>query len=132
MAFVVDASITLTWAFPDEGDVRADIALERFEREAGFVPALWWFEVRNALIAGERRKRIDADATTVFVRQLARLPIVIDREPDEVTALALARKYKLSVYDAVYLELAGRLTAPLATCDDALTKAARAEHIALL
>jgi len=132
MAFVVDASITLTWAFPDEADERADIALELFERDAGFVPALWWFEVRNALIAGERRKRFDADATTAFLFQLARLPIVIDREPDEVTALALARKYKLSVYDAVYLELAGRLTAPLATCDAALTKAARAERLALI
>ncbi|MGH6869132.1 MAG: type II toxin-antitoxin system VapC family toxin [Methylocella sp.] len=132
MPFVVDASIALSWAFPDEADARADRALAQLEHEAGVAPALWWYEVRNALIAGERRNRLDPVATTAFLRQLAWLPITLDRTPDETAALDLARRHKLSIYDAVYLELAGRLSAPLATCDVALTKAARAERIGLI
>jgi predicted nucleic acid-binding protein len=132
MPFVVDASIVLTWAFPGESDGRADIALELLEHEAALAPALWWFEVRNALIAGERRNRFDAAATAAFLLNLTRLPVTIDRAPDEASVLGLARRHNLSVYDAAYLELAGRLSAPLATCDQALTKAARSEQIVLI
>ena len=40
-------------------------------------------------------------------------------------ALALAREHGLSAYDAVYLELAIRAGAPLATLDNILRAAAR-------
>jgi predicted nucleic acid-binding protein len=39
--------------------------------------------------------------------------------------LQLARRYKLSAYDASYLELALRLGLPLATLDEDLQKAAK-------
>jgi predicted nucleic acid-binding protein len=39
--------------------------------------------------------------------------------------LPLAREYNLSAYDAAYLELSIRHSAPLATLDDRLEKAAR-------
>ena len=39
--------------------------------------------------------------------------------------LQLARRYKLSAYDASYLELALRLGMPLATLDEDLKKAAK-------
>ena len=45
--------------------------------------------------------------------------------------MALARKHKLTVYDAAYLELAKREGLPLATVDRALEKAAIAEGVAL-
>jgi len=41
--------------------------------------------------------------------------------------LNLARKHRLTAYDAAYLELALRLDLPLATVDDRLMRAARAE-----
>lgn len=55
MAFVLDASIALAWAFPDEQSDVADTALTLLRTEQGLVSALWWFEMCNALIAGERR-----------------------------------------------------------------------------
>ena len=45
--------------------------------------------------------------------------------------MALARKRKLTVYDAAYLELAKREALPLATLDRDLETAAIAEGVAL-
>jgi hypothetical protein len=46
--------------------------------------------------------------------------------------MTLARKHRLSVYDASYLELAQRETLPLATRDADLIRAARAETLSLI
>jgi predicted nucleic acid-binding protein len=56
----------------------------------------------------------------------------VDRLPDEAGVLRLARTYRLSVYDASYLELALREAVPLATMDAALAAAARAEQAPLV
>jgi hypothetical protein len=45
----------------------------------------------------------------------ARLRIDLDRQADGEIVLALARAHRLTPYDAAYLELAGRIGAPLAT-----------------
>jgi predicted nucleic acid-binding protein len=96
------------------------------------VPALWWFEVRNTLIVGERRGRLDAIQTTEILAQIEALPISRDREPDSEAVLALARAHRLTVYDAAYLELALRADLPLATLDRQLAAAARAVRVPLL
>jgi hypothetical protein len=46
--------------------------------------------------------------------------------------MALARKHRLTVYDAGYLELALRQDLPLATLDADLIDAARAEAVPLI
>jgi predicted nucleic acid-binding protein len=46
--------------------------------------------------------------------------------------LALARRYRLTFYDAAYLELAQREGMPLATLDQELAIAARAEGVTLI
>ena len=48
------------------------------------------------------------------------------------STLVLARKHRLSSYDAAYLELAMRLQLPLATLDRALAAAGRAEGLDVL
>jgi predicted nucleic acid-binding protein len=51
------------------------------------------------------------------------LPVLQDVQPagDHVSnVLPLAREYNLSAYDAAYLELSIRHSAPLATLDDTL------------
>jgi predicted nucleic acid-binding protein len=129
MAFVLDASITACWAFEDEGHPHADLAYRRIRTEEAVVPSLWWFEVRNILVVNERRKRITESGTTSFLRELARLPIRLDRSPVEGEVLRLAREHRLSVYDAAYLELARREGLALATLDRDLANAARAEGV---
>lgn len=60
MALVIDASVTLGWYFPDETNPTAEAVRRRFATDSAVAPGLWWYEIRNALIAGERRGRIDA------------------------------------------------------------------------
>lgn len=129
MPFVVDASIAAAWCFPDEDHSAANAALRRLVDEEGFVPALWWFEIRNILVVGERRGRIDAAGTAQFLADLRGLPIRVDSAPDSETVLALARKHNLTAYDAAYLELARRIGGSLATLDRALLAAAAAEGV---
>jgi predicted nucleic acid-binding protein len=132
MPFVLDASIVACWAFLDEEHPVADLALERIRLDEVHVPALWWFEVRNILITNERRKRITERDTAGFLRGLARLRVTIDRSPDETEVLMLARRHRLSVYDASYLELARRDGILLASLDRALVAAAPSIGVNLL
>jgi predicted nucleic acid-binding protein len=132
MRFVLDASVAVAWAFADEEHPVADAALALIRNDEGCVPSLWWFEIRNVLIVNERRGRLRETDTALFLRNLARLPIVVDRAPEEAAVLTLARRHGLTVYDASYLELAQRHAAPLATLDVALTQAAQRENISLI
>lgn len=129
---VLDASITACWLLPDETHESADLVEKRLLAERGHVPALWWFEVRNLLIVAERRGRIDAEWTARSLALLAVAPIDIHDNADDAALLELARKHRLTVYDAAYLELARRKGLPLATLDAELIAAARAERIALI
>jgi len=132
MPFVLDASVAACWAFDDEDHPAAALALERIRGDEARVPALWWFEVRNVLVVNERRGRLTEADTAAFLRRVSRLGVTIDHSPEEAAVLALARRHRLSVYDASYLELAQREALPLATLDAELARAARAEGVAVL
>ena len=122
--FVLDASVAVAWLLDDEDEVRAAAALARIETEVALVPQFWHLEVRNALLGAERRGRICVDEVNARMRGLTELPVRTDTESQIGTAFALARTHGLSMYDAVYLELAQRSDAPLATLDNALARAA--------
>ena len=132
MGFVLDASVTASWFLPDEDDRDALEAWDRSATEEVWVPLHWWFEVRNTMLMGERRGRISEVLTARSLNRLSLLPITIEARPDETEVLDLARRHRLTFYDAVYLELAGRKRVPLATLDSDLVAAARAERIPLV
>lgn len=132
MAFVIDASVTVSWAFYDENHPVANTALLSLSAERAHVPSLWWFEVRNSLLVNERRSRTSEAGVNAFLQDLRHLTIHIDRDPDETTVLTLARRHRLTVYDAGYLELALRFGLPLASLDGDLRRAATASGVALL
>lgn len=131
MPFIIDASVVLARPLGDCNST-AELALTRLEQEEALAPAQWWFEVRNVIVVNERRGRITELASTGFLRDLSRLAILLDRSPDEATVMALARRHRLTVYDAAYLELALREGLPLATLDTALAEAARREGVDVL
>lgn len=130
--FVLDASVAAAWLFDDEDNPRASAALTRLEEEPALVPQVWHLEIRSALIGAERRGRIRADEIEDSLRRIGELPIRTDTEPDLGAAFALARARRLSMYDALYLELARRYEAALATLDAALASAALAEGVVLI
>jgi len=132
MSIVVDSSIVGCWCFPDESSPVADAVLSTVTVDEVVVPAIWWFEVRNLVVTGERHGRMDPTGTATFLADLETLSIRIDRAPVGDAVVALARAHRLTVYDAAYLELAGRLGAPLATLDRKLAAAARAAGVPLV
>ncbi len=91
-----------------------------------------WFEIRNLFVMNERRGRIDSARADQALALLGGLPIEVDRgsEPDALTAIA--RRYRLTVYDAAYLELAHRRALPLASLDEAMRAAGRKLGIVLV
>jgi len=126
---VLDCSLALAFGLPDERSDRADEFLERLsDRYDVWVPALWWYEVSNALRVARRRKRITDAQLTRLVDLYGRLPL----RTDALIAGGAFQRYtdlgedqKLSSYDAAYLELAARRGLGLATLDTDLAKAAR-------
>ncbi len=132
MPFVLDASVTACWVFRDEEHPVADFARDHLLDDGAVVPSLWWFEIRNILVVNERRGRLRENDSARFLLAVARLGIVQDRTPDEAEVLRLARRHRLSVYDAAYLELALRNRAGLATLDAQLVRAAQEEGVSLV
>lgn len=132
MAFVLDASVTVSWFLPDEEHSDALEAWRRSAAEEVCVPLHWWFEVRNTMLMGERKNRISERMTTRSLGRLSLLPITVEPRPDEADVLDLARRRRLTFYDAAYLELAQRKGLPLATLDRELVAAARSEGVELV
>ena len=126
---VLDASVTANWLLGDEFDPRAAAALDLLGQAGAFVPQLWHYEVRNVLLVAERRGRLLKEQTRERLDSLTGLPIFIDQEPDLHSALDMAREHDLSFYDALYLELAKRRRAALATLDAKLARAALTEGL---
>ena len=125
---VVDASVALAWCFPDEASEYADRVLVALKGQTLVVPAVWGLEITNALLTGERRKRLKQPEILRFVALLEGLSILQDGQAVSQSVnnvLALARHYGLSAYAAAYLELAIRHSVPLATLDRNLQKAAQ-------
>lgn len=131
MPFVVDVSVMASWHFPDEQSAESDVILRKLDGEIVLVPGHWWFELRNALLMGERRGRATQEATMAFLADLRDLTISVAPLQDDAVVWSLARKYRLTFYDAAYLELAQREGVPLATFDGDLIVAACAEGVAL-
>ena len=101
-------------------------------QDTAFVPQLWHLEVRNGLIIAERRGRLSATRMKECLEALKWLPIQTDSEVVLEMVISLSRMHKLSVYDAVYLELAKRRNAALASLDAVLLRATAKEGVRLL
>ncbi|HTV34220.1 MAG TPA: type II toxin-antitoxin system VapC family toxin [Methylocella sp.] len=126
MSLVIDAALTLTWYFEDEATPATDELLDTVARNGAVVPPLWRLEVANGFQSSIRRKRIDVAYRDASLADLGQLPIVIDGDTDAhiwTTALWLSDRYRLTIYDACYLELAQRRNLPLATLDQELRDA---------
>lgn len=129
---VLDASVAVAWLLGEQDSSTAEPVLLRLESDEALVPQLWHLEVRNSLLVASRRGRLSPDTPAERLDALRNLPIHTDSGPDLSLAFVLAQKHNLSFYDAVYLELAKRHSAPIATLDKALARAAGIEGLPVL
>ncbi len=134
--FVLDCSVTIAWFLEDEITPFSDSVQYSFAQGAhAWVPAIWLYEVINAFIVAERRKRITPQKIEGFLEVLESLPVYVDALPnftDLRRIMNLCREQNLASYDAAYLELAQRKGIPLATLDQRLITAAENLNIELL
>lgn len=134
--FVLDASVVLAWLLDDPVPAFALQVKRSFGKTRPLVPPLWTLEVANTLAIGERRGILTSDQvarSTRIVEQL--LGETIETLASVVAfrqVLATARSFRLTAYDAVYLETARSEGVPLATLDHALRAAALKAGVELL
>jgi predicted nucleic acid-binding protein len=127
MSLVLDSSATLAWIYSDETTAAIQQLFDTVANTGAIVPMLWRLEVANSLTVAMRRGRIDAAFRRAALDDLALLDITSDAHTDThawAETLVLADRYRLTVYDAAYLELAQRRALPLATLDEDLGAAA--------
>ena len=140
MKCVLDASVTLTWLLKDAGERNAAYAFDvlRQIRAPGteiHVPTTWGLEIANVIARLEAKGVLSEAQSEGFLEMLHAVPIAIDASTAARAlseTLQLARRYRLSSYDASYLELALRSGLPLATLAEALQKAAAKSGVKLL
>ena len=134
--FVIDASATLPWCLKDEETAWTVNLLRRLTTgDQIVVPAHWPIEVSNGLLMATRRKRIPDGRAVLFLDELAILPITVEPALTFAQAravYALCERHNLTFYDGTYLELARRLSLPIATLDDAIVRAAPLEGVSVL
>jgi predicted nucleic acid-binding protein len=138
MRFVLDASVALLWLVPGTHPAGVDYAeatLVALKESQAVVPSLWALEVANVVAKLEAKAIVTEADSQRYVALLGQLNIVTD--PATATyaqgdTLNLARRYRLSAYDAAYLELALRTGLPLATLDAGLAKAAATAGVQML
>ncbi len=130
MNFVLDASVALLWLVPETNPAGVDYstaALKALKESQAVVPSLFALEAANVVAKVESKGIVTEADSQRFICLLGRLNIVTDKATAAHAlgdTLNLARRYKLSAYDAAYLELALRSGLPLATLDANLAKAA--------
>ena len=135
-SLVLDASVALCWLFDDQATAYTESVLDRLVGgDAVVAPAVWPFEIANVVTVAERRRIVNPAQAAAFFQTLGQLSIAVDRAQIEHIFNAVsetARRYRLSAYDAAYLELALREAIPLATVDAALRNAAQAAGVGVV
>lgn len=129
---VLDASVALSWFFPEEQLESLQTIREVVQEEGALVPRIWPLEVQNALAAGVRRRRVLVSDCREFLALLGELNIRLDsfeESPGDGYLFELAVNHDLSVYDAAYPALALREKLPLATLDRRLADAATSSGV---
>ena len=135
--FVLDASVALRWLLDDPVSPYAERVKQLLIKGArATVPALWHLEMSNGLAVAERRSILspaNIDQALLHIEQ------IVSQRVDTSSAfvsthqsLATVRAFKLSAYDAVYLDLARHERLPLATLDERLRAAAAHAGVELL
>lgn len=136
MTFVLDNSVAMRWCFDETANPYAEATLQRLEAgDEAVVPVMWLYEASAVLARAQNRGTLAAQKADEFIEELQFLNLVTDQEstarifPD-VHRVALA--YRLTSYDAAYLELALRRRLPLATLDDDLIRASKVAGVTVV
>lgn len=118
--FILDCSMTMAWFFRDEGTPYSSSIRRSLKDHSALVPALWAYEVANALTLGIKRQRSTRPEAEKSANLLVSLPIRVKALPTSevlIGVLDLACRHQLTAYDASYLYIALASALPIASLD---------------
>jgi predicted nucleic acid-binding protein len=119
---VLDASVVLKWIFDDEDGADPAARLKDAHvagQDIVAVPDLLFYEIGNVLATKTRfsEAAIAEAFSLLWDFSLERFDLGLDAFQG---GLALSRKYKITLYDAAYIELSRRLKCTFVTADKKL------------
>jgi predicted nucleic acid-binding protein len=128
--FVLDASVALAWFVDNPVASYAIQVRKSLLRDArAVVPGLWHLEMANGFAVAERRGILTPANSMAGIATVEQLLAQVIETSDEFIPMkqlfSTARDFRLSAYDAVYLDTARRARLPLATLDKQLLAAAQ-------
>lgn len=133
MPFVLDNSVVTGWYIEDQASEYTDAIAARLETDRAIVPALWQLEFTNVLKTACDRGRLDIDTARQIIDAVCAMPIEIDQDPPGPRQIfELATRFKLSSYDAAYLEVAIRHGLAIACRDSRLREASIAAGVTVI
>ena len=94
-----------------------------------YAPQLIYYELGNVTLIKAKKNAIKENRKYFLYHLLQTIKI---QDSDFVSTFDLAQKHHLTFYDASYLQLAIDLKVPLATYDQQLMEAAKAEKVKLV
>jgi len=127
---VLDASVALAFALPDEDSEQAELLMLELEDAPVIAPTIWIYEIASGLRAAEQRQRLDAKTASAILAQFAELHVEFEH-PDATRLVDISRDTGLSVYDASYIALCEQHHLPLASLDRRLMSVALTRGIAI-
>ncbi|HZZ80715.1 MAG TPA: type II toxin-antitoxin system VapC family toxin [Gemmataceae bacterium] len=122
MKYVVDCSTAFKWFVIETDRPKAIRLRDEFEKGniALLAPDLFPIEIANSLLMAEqgRNPRLAAGQAALFLNHLLQKPpTLLDSVPILPRAQEIAKQYKRSVYDCLYVALAEREQCDLVTAD---------------
>jgi predicted nucleic acid-binding protein len=130
---VLDASVSLAWFLkesPDRAEYAASVSAAAASGAILHVPMQWGIEVGHVLLREHRRRTLTNARLQQALEDLDSFDIRVHLEPHTPRSIvALANKYHLQGYDALYFDLARALGMPLATLDGGHEAAAKAHGV---
>jgi predicted nucleic acid-binding protein len=111
------------------------VARRLADGDSALAPSFWPHDVLNAVLVGEKRKRISPEIARAFLEEVSALSVTLEEIPSTTVfnrIRSLSLKHGLTAYDAAYLDLAIDNRLELATLDQALARAAKAAGVRIL
>ncbi|MFM9912316.1 MAG: type II toxin-antitoxin system VapC family toxin [Methylophilaceae bacterium] len=124
VAFVVDNSVAIAWAYPKQATEYTERLLDIGSHGLLHTAFIWPAEFANATFTLVNRGLLGVDTAPEVLAMANDFGLIVDKPQSPESLYSVAREFGLSAYDAAYLELAIRLNMPLATRDKDLKLAA--------
>jgi predicted nucleic acid-binding protein len=137
MDLVYDASFITALIIPDEKDeklVKVQKAIDE-DDDIIYTSQIMWYEIANTFMNMIRRKRYVYEHFSHFFKVFKAFDFKTDFESGfdySEKLFNLCNEYKLTAYDAAYLELAKRKSAVLCTLDEDLIAAAKKHGVEVI